>query len=87
MNGCSEDESGSKMQENIKLQELYDRYGEWNIRKKSPLLVQMLKERQKALKDIFESLSMGTGEKAKSRHDELEHEADCVKAVIKLLDE
>jgi tRNA (adenine22-N1)-methyltransferase len=87
MNGCIEDESGSKMQENIKLQELYDRYGEWNIRKKSPLLVQMLKERQKALKDIFESLSMGTGEKAKSRHDELEHEADCVKAVIKLLDE
>lgn len=75
----------NEVYENERIQELYDRYGEWNIRKKSPLLVQMLEERQKVLKDIFAGLSMGTGERAKTRVTELEHEADCIKAVMEFL--
>jgi tRNA (adenine22-N1)-methyltransferase len=80
-NSCEDSVHGD-----IALQELYDRYGEWNIRKKSPLLGQMLNERQKVLADIFAGLSMGTGEKAKKRLTELKHEADCIKAVMTLLE-
>lgn len=70
----------------VNMGELYDRYGEWNIRKNSPLLERFLDESLKSKTGIERRLLQNGGAKAVCRLAELRHETACIRAVLNLLD-
>lgn len=69
----------------ISMAELYDRYGEWNIRKKSPLLAQFLTESLKSRTELEQMLLKNGGTKAAGRLTEVQHETACIRAALNLL--
>lgn len=69
----------------IMTEELYDRFGEWNIRKKSPLLAQFLTESLQSGTQLERMLLQNGGAKAACRLVEVQHETACIRAALNLL--
>lgn len=69
----------------ISIEELYDRFGEWNINKKSPLLLRFLTESLESKTELEQMLLQNGGTKAKVRLAELQHETACIRAALNLL--
>lgn len=69
----------------IPMVELYDRYGEWNIRRKSPLLEQFLAESLKAKNKLAQALLQNGGARATRRLVGLQYEIACIRAALNLL--
>jgi tRNA (adenine22-N1)-methyltransferase len=79
------DENRTDIYENITVSEVYDRYGEWLIKKNSPILRQFLEKSMDTLKEIEQNLKNSDGEKTRTRLMELQHEAACIRAAMNLL--
>lgn len=69
----------------IMTEELYDRFGEWNIRKKSPMLAQFLTESLQSRTQLEQMLLQNGGAKAAGRLVEVQHETACIRAALNLL--
>lgn len=78
---CAEAEAS----EDSTVSEVYDRYGEWLVKKNSPVFRQFLKKNMETLNEIEQNLKNSDGDKARTRLIELQHEAACIKAAMKLL--
>lgn len=69
----------------ISMEELYDRYGEWNIKKKSPILARFLNESLESKTELEQLLLQNGGAKAAGRLLEVQHETACIRAALNLL--
>lgn len=69
----------------ITTEELFDRFGEWNIRKKSPLLAQFLTESLQSATRLEQMLLQNGGAKAADRLVEVQHETACIRAALNLI--
>lgn len=72
-------------EDNDTAEELYDRFGEWNIRKKSPLLAQFLTESLQSATQLEQMLLQNGGAKAADRLVEVQHETACIRAALNLI--
>jgi tRNA (adenine22-N1)-methyltransferase len=78
-------DNSADISESITVSEVYDRYGEWLIKKNSKILRQFLEKSMYTLKEIEENLKNSDGDKACTRLIELRHEAACIRAAMNLL--
>ncbi|MCD7835272.1 MAG: class I SAM-dependent methyltransferase [Lachnospiraceae bacterium] len=76
-----------EMYAGVSVGELYDRYGEWNIKKSSPVLINFLTETLEARTELEQSLLKKGGTRAEARLDGLSHEICCIRAALGIMGE